>query len=114
MCSSDLKMYAQLKKRPSNDIFGDTERLNQFIETKFDFTKFTNDDWDNYWLLAQHCDHNRNFQKQALATIAKYQGTDHSHYKYLYDRISCGTTGQQKYGTQDVCGKDRQGVAEDL
>lgn len=108
------KMYAQLKKRPSNDIFGDTERLNQFIETKFDFTKFTNDDWDNYWLLAQHCDRNRNFQKQALATIAKYQGTDHSHYKYLYDRISCGTTGQQKYGTQDGCDKDRQGVAEGL
>ena len=65
------KMYAQLKKRPSNDIFGDTERLNQFIETKFDFTKFTNDDWDNYWLLAQHCDHNRNFQKQALAKIGR-------------------------------------------
>ena len=108
------KMYAQLKKRPSNDIFGDTERLNQFIETKFDFTKFTNDDWDNYWLLAQHCDHNRNFQKQALATIAKYQGTDHSHYKYLYDRISCGTTGQQKYGTQDVCVADKQGVAENF
>jgi pyrimidine deaminase RibD-like protein len=103
------KMYAQLKKRPSNDIFGDTVRLNQFMKMKFDFDKFTDEDWDNYWLLAQHCDNNRDFQKNALSIIKKYQGTDHSHYKYLYDRISMGLTGKQKYGTQNV---KEQGVAE--
>jgi hypothetical protein len=53
-------------------------------------------------LLAQHCDDNRDFQKNALSIIKKYQGTDHSHYKYLYDRISMGLTGKQKYGTQNV------------
>ena len=106
------KMYAQLKKRSSNNIFGDVARLNQFMKMKFDFDKFTDEDWDNYWLLAQHCDDNREFQKNALSIIKKYQGTAHSHYKYLYDRISCGTTGKQKYGTQDICGKDKQGVAE--
>ena len=102
------KMYAQLKKRPANDIFDDASRLNQFMKMTFDFDKFTNADWDNYWLLAQHCDSNRDFQKQALATIKKYQGPDHSHYKYLYDRISVGLTGKQKYGTQNI----QQGVAE--
>jgi predicted transcriptional regulator len=76
---------------------------------KFDFDKFTDEDWDNYWLLAQHCDDNRDFQKNALSIIKKYQGTDHSHYKYLYDRISMGLTGKQKYGTQNV---KEQGVAE--
>jgi hypothetical protein len=96
------KMYAQLKKRPANDIFDDASRLNQFMKMTFDFNKFTDEDWDNYWLLAQHCDDNRAFQKQALATIKKYQGTDHSHYKYLYDRISVGLTGKQKYGTQNI------------
>ena len=106
------KMYAQIKKRPANDIFGDAARLNQFMKMTFDFDKFTDEDWDNYWLLAQHCDDNRAFQKQALATIKKYQGTDHSHYKYLYDRISVGLTGKQKYGTQNVNGQ--QVVAEDL
>ena len=105
------KMYAQLKKRPSNDIFGDTVRLNQFMKMKFDFDKFTDEDWDNYWLLAQHCDNNRDFQKNALSIIKKYQGTDHSHYKYLYDRISMGLTGKQKYGTQNV---KEQGVAENF
>jgi hypothetical protein len=103
------KMYAQLKKRPSDDIFGDTARLNQFMKMKFDFDKFTDEDWDNYWLLAQHCDDNRDFQKNALSIIKKYQGTDNSHYKYLYDRISMGLTGKQKYGTQNV---KEQGVAE--
>jgi len=107
--SKGAKMYAQIKKRPSNDIFGDASRLNQFMKMKFDFDKFTDEDWDNYWLLAQHCDDNRNFQKNALSIIKKYQGTDHSHYKYLYDRISMGLTGKQKYGTQNTI---KQGVAE--
>ena len=107
--SKGAKMYAQLKKRPSNDIFGDASRLNQFMKMKFDFDKFTDEDWDNYWLLAQHCDDNRDFQKNALSIIKKYQGTDHSHYKYLYDRISMGLTGKQKYGTQNT---KKQGVDE--
>ena len=107
--SKGAKMYARFKKRPSNDIFGDATRLNQFMKMKFDFDKFTDEDWDNYWLLAQHCDDNRDFQKNALSIIKKYQGTDNSHYKYLYDRISMGLIGKQKYGTQNV---KEQGVAE--
>jgi hypothetical protein len=99
------EMYAQLKKRPSDDIFGDAERLNQFMKMKFDFNNFTNKDWNNYWLLAQHCDDNRDFQKNALSIIKKYQGKDNSHYKYLYDRISVGLTGKQKYGTQNINGQ---------
>jgi predicted transcriptional regulator len=108
------KMYAKLKKRPSTDIFGDASRQNQFMKMKFDFDKFTNADWHNYWLMAQHCDHSRDFQKNALSIIKKYLGTDHENYKYLYDRISCGTTGNQKYGTQRICNKDKQGVAESI
>jgi hypothetical protein len=112
--SKGAKLYTQLKKRPSDDIFGDKQRLNQFMKIKFDFHKFTDDDWNNYWLLAQHCDTNRNFQKQALSIIKKYQGPDSPHYKYLYDRISCAIIGTQKYGTQFQCDKDQQGLAESL
>jgi hypothetical protein len=96
------QMYARLKNRPSNDIFGDAARLNQFMKMTFDFDTFTHTDWDNYWLLAQHCDDHRDFQKNALSIIKKYQGRDHSHYKYLRDRISVGLTGKQKYGTQNI------------
>ena len=101
--SKGAKMYAKLKNRPSDDIFGEKERLQQFMTMKFDFNKFTDTDWNDYWVLAQHCDTNRKFQQRALAIIKKYQGDDHTNYKYLYDRVSCGTTGSQKYGTQDIC-----------
>ena len=96
------QMWAQLKNRPADDVFGDKQRLGAFMKTPFDFTKFTEEDWDNYWLLAQHCDTNIDFQKRALDTIKQYLGTDHSHYKYLYDRLSVAQTGKQKYGTQNV------------
>lgn len=97
------KMYAQSKNRSNDDIFGEKERLQQFMKMKFDFDKFNDADWDDYWLLSQHCDSDREFQKHALATIKKYQGKDHKNYQYLYDRISCGLTGSQRYGTQNVC-----------
>lgn len=105
-------MYAQLKNRPRNDIFGGLDNQDRFMKMKFDFDKFTNDDWDHYWMMALHSDQDRDFQRQALATIEKYEGQDprpdqeESHYQYLYDRISCGTTGTQKYGTQDICNID--------
>lgn len=101
--SKGAKMYAKLKNRSSDDIFGEKERLQQFMTMKFDFNSFTDTDWNDYWVLAQHCDTNRKFQQRALAIIKKYQGDDHTNYKYLYDRVSCGTTGSQKYGTQDIC-----------
>lgn len=101
--SRGAKMYAQSKNRSSDDIFGEKERLQQFMKMKFDFDKFNDSDWDDYWLLSQHCDSDRTFQKHALATIKKYQGKDHKNYQYLYDRISCGLTGSQRYGTQNVC-----------
>jgi pyrimidine deaminase RibD-like protein len=100
------KMYAAFKNRSQDDVFGERAQLQKFMDMQFDFDQFTQTDWDNYWLLAQHCDFNRTFQKQALSIITKYLGTDHSHYRYLYDRISCGASGTQKYHTQDICGKD--------
>jgi len=100
------KMYAAFKNRRQDDVFGERSGLQKFMSMQFDFDQFTQTDWDNYWLLSQHCDFNRTFQKQALSIITKYLGTEHSHYRYLYDRISCGTSGTQKYGTQDICGKD--------
>jgi hypothetical protein len=102
------KLYAKLKNRSPQDIFGEKDRNKQFIiqSKNFNFSEFSSEDWDNFWLLSQHCDFDRSFQKYALSMIEKFQGTEHSHYQYLYDRISCGTTGSQKYGTQDLCNKD--------
>jgi hypothetical protein len=99
------KMYAELKNRSTDDIYGEIQRLKPFTQTKFNFESFTKEDWDDYFLLAQHCDFDRKFQQQALSIITKYEGQG-SHFKYLSDRISCGLSGTQKYGTQDICDKD--------
>ena len=97
------KLYAQSKNRSEDDVFGDRERLEKFKKMKFDFSAFTEKDWNDYWLLAQHTDFDRNFQKQALSTIEQHLGVDSQEFKYLYDRISCGLYGKQKFGTQDMC-----------
>lgn len=99
-------LYAKLKNRNPDDIFGEKERLVQFTKMNFDFDSFDDMDWNNYWLLAQHCDFDRNFQQQALKNIEKYKGQDSTEYKYIYDRISCGLSGTQKFGTQTVCKRD--------
>jgi hypothetical protein len=102
------EIYAKIKNRPTDDIFGDAQRQQQFMGMKFNFASFSEQDWKDYWVMAQHCDHNRKFQQQALAIIKQYQGVDHheKHYEWLHDRISCGLSGTQKYGWMDICGKD--------
>ena len=105
------RLYAKLKNRPADDIFGDDARLQQFMRIKFDFANFTKQDWRDFWLLSQHADTYPDFQQQALDAIQKHLGQDNDYYRYLADRISCARTGQQKYGTQDIC--DQQGVAEE-
>ena len=100
------KLYAQMYKRDPNDLFGDKQRLNKFAKMKFNFSTFSKSDWNNYWLLSQHLDWNRPFQKKALNIILKYLGKDSEEYKYLHDRIQCGQSGTQTFGTQDICNKD--------
>jgi len=99
------QLYAKLKNRPADDIFGDDARLQQFMRIKFDFANFTKQDWRDFWLLSQHADAYPGFQQQALDAIQKHLGQDNDYYRYLADRISCAATGQQKYGTQDICGQ---------
>ena len=94
------ELWAKQKNRSKNDIFNDRERLNRFIGMKFNYSKFNEEDWKNFWLLAQHTDLNRDFQKKALAIIKQYIGTDNNYYKYLSDRISMAETGTQLFNTQ--------------
>lgn len=59
------------------------------------------------WLLVQHADQDRDFQKRILGLleplVAKGE-TRREHYAYLYDRVST----PQRYGTQGRCvGKGR-------
>lgn len=96
------KLYAQLKNRPADDVFGEKERQTQFQNMQHDFNKFTPTEWKNYWLLSQHADNNVEFQQQALKNIETHLGQDNDHYRYLSDRVSVNTGHPQKYSTQNV------------
>ena len=97
--------YSKIKNRDRDDIFGDRDRLSNFIKMNFDFDSFNRKDWDNYWILSQHSDQFPEFQEEALKIIKKYLGDEDDNFKYLYDRISCKKNGRQKYGTQYICEK---------
>ncbi|EKE00857.1 MAG: hypothetical protein ACD_21C00263G0002 [uncultured bacterium] len=60
----------------------------------------------NGWLLIQHQDHDREFQKMILKRLRKLclvGETSKSNYAYLYDRIAIAENKPQKYGTQGRC-----------
>jgi hypothetical protein len=96
--------YAAQKGRPRDDVFGERAEQERFINRakKFQFENFSRQDWNDFWLISQHCDWNIPFQKWALQQIEQNLGQDNTEYRYLYDRISKATNGTQRYGTQNV------------
>jgi len=61
--------YSKIKNRDRDNIFGDKDRLSNFIKMNFDFDSFIKKDWDNYWILTQHSDPFPEFQEEALKII---------------------------------------------
>ena len=98
------------KGTDKEDVFGDKKRQKEFANlfsslTDDDYNDFSEEDWRNFWLVAQHADSNRQLQKKAQQILLKHKGEESDHYRYITDRISCAETGSQKYGTQDICGE---------
>jgi hypothetical protein len=58
------------------------------------------------WLMAQHADHDRDFQKEVLAMMEPLVASGEvtrGNYAYLWDRIAVGEDRPQRYGTQGRC-----------
>lgn len=58
------------------------------------------------WLLAQHADRDRAFQREVLAAIeplAAEGEVEPSSYAYLHDRVAVGEGRAQRFGTQGRC-----------
>lgn len=61
---------------------------------------------DAAWLIVQHADLDRPFQKKMLAlldTLRGDGGTSQEHYAYLHDRVATNEGRAQLYGTQGRC-----------
>lgn len=58
------------------------------------------------WLMAQHADRDRAFQRHVLALLeplVERGETSLSNYAYLYDRLAVSENRPQRYGTQGQC-----------
>ncbi|PQJ20818.1 DUF6624 domain-containing protein [Tenacibaculum sp. SG-28] len=81
------------------------KRLNQIFDT-FGFVGFDlvgQEGSQNFWLMVQHCDHNKDFQIAVLEKmeIAVTKGNAQpSNYGLLLDRVLINTNKKQIYGTQ--------------
>jgi hypothetical protein len=101
--------FAQEHGTTTDDLFNDAARQKKY-ESLFnslsneDFDKFEDKDFQNLWLLAQHADHNRELQRKVRDILKKYNRQEE--YEYIADRITCGESGTQKFGTQDICEKE--------
>lgn len=58
------------------------------------------------WLLVQHADHDKKFQKSILTKLDQLKDQNEtlkSNYAYLYDRVQFNHNLPQKFGTQGKC-----------
>ncbi len=61
------------------------------------------------WLIAQHADHDTNFQRHVLdllEPLANAGEVSGQNYAYLSDRIAMNLAVPQRFGTQGSCGED--------
>ncbi|MDO9076983.1 MAG: hypothetical protein Q7U72_05960 [Brevundimonas sp.] len=69
------------------------------------------------WLMTQHADRDRPFQRHVLALLEPLVTTGEtrrSNYAYLYDRIAVGENRPQRYGSQGRCVAPRVWAPNDL
>ena len=99
------------KKRRPDDVFGDKVRhpeIKKLIRKLINLGKPLDEDTLNVVnILVIHLDQDRNFQKEFLQFLTKYHFNS-GPYKSISDRISCGESGTQKYGTQNICVPDKK------
>ena len=65
------------------------------------------------WLLVQHADQDRAFQREVLRRLEPLLATDRisgMHYAMLWDRVAVGDKRLQRYGTQMECKDGKRGA----
>ncbi|MEM1009351.1 MAG: DUF6624 domain-containing protein [Myxococcota bacterium] len=86
--------WKRMSKRWRDIDTGNTKELKKLLQVHapwFTISKFGKVTSSNAWLLVQHADHDRAFQKQILKVLAKLHKKGESspqNYAYLYDRVA--------------------------
>jgi len=73
-----------------DDVFGSAsvERDLMTLMPTLDFSSFSEDNWNDFWLLSQHMDNHPDFQRSALHSIKEHRGHESEEYKMLLWRIA--------------------------
>ena len=98
------------KKTLRKRLYVDTEHTSELKELLnkynwFVISKFGKQADHNGWLLIQHQDHDRKFQKMVLKRLEKLYPlgeTSKKNYAYLYDRVKVSEGKPQKYGIKQL------------
>jgi len=74
----------------------------------FDIEKYGAEADNDAWLLVQHADRSKPFQRATLAMLESLPvgKTNPKHLAYLHDRVAMGEGRPQRYGTQGQCQPD--------
>lgn len=98
--------FAKLPANP-NDKEWVKAKIRHMVDVWFKISEFGNETSLQAWLLAQHADLDRAFQKEVLAILEKLYPigeVDRHDYAYLYDRVTWFGDGKpQRYATQGEC-----------
>lgn len=100
--------WAQIDKHNTSEL----KKLLKFHSPWLTISQFGKRTSGNAWLIVQHADRDRPFQKRILKILAKLYKKGEcapKRYAYLYDRVAAlGDARPQRYGTQGRCvGKGR-------
>lgn len=82
--------FIKKHRTKSNDVFGDEMRKEEFIkkEPTFDYSSFSNDDWNKYFILVMHMDNIPKMQYKALDIFEDKFGKFSPYHKNLLFRIA--------------------------
>lgn len=100
------KLSIEEWKSFKDSVFTTNHKRLEEIFNKYGYTGYNlvgKEGANNFWVIAQHSDHNPNFQKRVLdkMKIEVEQGNANpSSYALLVDRVNKNQGGQQIYGTQ--------------
>lgn len=89
--SQDLvNKFVEKHKTSTDDVFNDKKRMKEFVEqeSKLNYSGFSDEDWNNYFIIVMHADPYPQIQEKALKLFKDKFGESDNKYKNLLFRIA--------------------------
>lgn len=69
-----VNKFVEKHKTSKDDVFGDSSRQQEFLkrEPSFNYSSFSNEDWDNWLIFVMHLDKHEDMQLKGLDKLEEY------------------------------------------